>query len=193
MSNSYWNSVTYPLQKHTGRKKTWQKFTHIFFVTHWGASVSRNPGPASSRTTPLKRQIRSCTPKQRTHFNWPGTHFIWQEMQKKGAMCIHMYKDLITIKVCCKLPKFNDSMLQAYITKRNKHWKQEYYTSIMRTTEAWPWFRAISNGVMPSSFAAKGSATQHHHSHSVGLVLQNFGNVRIAALETRQDDDTSVI
>jgi hypothetical protein len=117
MSKSYWNSVMYPLQKHTGRKKTWQKFTHIFFVTHWGASVSRNPGPASSRTTPLKRQIRSCTPKQRNHFNWPGTHFIWKEMQKKGATCIHMYKDLNTIKACWKIPKFNDSMLQAILQR----------------------------------------------------------------------------
>jgi len=37
--------------------------THIFFVTHWGASASKNANPESSRTIPQKKQMRSCTTK----------------------------------------------------------------------------------------------------------------------------------
>ena len=37
-----------------------QHYTHIFLVTHWGASASKKPGPDNSRNTPLNRHIRSC-------------------------------------------------------------------------------------------------------------------------------------
>jgi len=48
-----------------------------------------------------------------------------------------------------------------YLLKRNEHRNREkQHTSIKRTTEVWPRFRAISNGVKLSSFTAKGSAAQ---------------------------------
>lgn len=51
------------------KRKVTGESPHTFFVTHWGANASMNPSPAISRTMPVKRPIRSWTPRYVNHFH----------------------------------------------------------------------------------------------------------------------------
>lgn len=147
----------HPLQIATKK----QHCTHIFLVTHWGASASKKPGPDNSRNTPLNRHIRSC---QFDHPNLLSTS-IHHHLFPQCPQIIYRASETATIHSANQIDLWKTK--QHTNLRQQSNMKEELRkkkTSIMRTTATWPLARAISNGVSESSLTASGSAAvQQQH------------------------------
>lgn len=134
-------------------QKVSRESTHTFFVTHWGANASMNPSPAISRTMPVKRPIRSWTPRYVNHSRiyYTSSKYLTRYTATRRQLDCNknQLQNLIIIHISQSQNLQTALKMSKWIEKN---------TSIMRTILTWPRLRARSSGVSASSFIANGSA-----------------------------------
>lgn len=107
----------HPLQIATKK----QHCTHIFLVTHWGASASKKPGPDNSRNTPLNRHIRSC---QFDHPNLLSTS-IHHHLFPQCPQIIYRASETATIHSANQIDLWNKATYKLETTIKHERRTQE--------------------------------------------------------------------